>query len=275
MRARGTRLARWTGRAACLALLALGTGCVSETREAEIGREMAQTVNTHIPLVRDPILNAYVSSLGRLLATSSSRPKLEYRFFIINSDQVNAFALPGGFIYVTRGLIERTENGGELAAVLAHEIGHVASRHGVQKLQRHLRTGSLVNLLYTLFLGGEPEILRQNATQLAGMLWSASHSREDEAQADRLAVEYLIRTGFDPQAMLSLLETLVEDEAGHQGEISGWFSSHPMTTERITATREVISSGLKATPRGERLFLASYPSFLERLEALPPAPDAP
>ena len=103
---------------------------------------MAAQVTQQLPLVEDPLLNAYVRRLGLLLAGESERPGLEYEFYIINSAMVNAFALPGGHIYLTRGLIERTENGAELAGVLAHEIGHVAARHGIQKLERHLRTGS-------------------------------------------------------------------------------------------------------------------------------------
>src|SRR5690606_18559669 len=140
-----------------------------------------------------------------------ARPELEYHFYLIDSPVVNAFALPGGHIYLTRGLIERTRSGAEFAGVLAHEIGHIAARHGVQKLQRYLRTGSLVNVLYETLLGGEPELLRENSLQLATCVWSARHSRQDERDADRLAVHYLARSGVDPHAVLSLLETLMRE----------------------------------------------------------------
>ena len=144
-----------------LVLLALlSTSCVSEQREQEMGDMMAADINAQLPLVGDPVLNAYVGSLGRVLASVSERPNLEYRFYVINSSSVNAFALPGGHIYLTRGLIEHTRTGSELAAALAHEIGHVAERHGVDKMQRQLRTGSLVSVLYNVFLGGEPDLLR-------------------------------------------------------------------------------------------------------------------
>ncbi|HET7321572.1 MAG TPA: M48 family metallopeptidase, partial [Longimicrobiaceae bacterium] len=185
---------------------------MSRAREQQIGRTMAADVNQQIPLLDDPIVNAYVSTLGLRLAAVSERPELDYHFYVIDSPVANAFALPGGYVYVTRGLIEQTEDGAELAAVLAHEIGHVAARDGVEKLERHLRTGSVVDLLYTLFLGGEPGIMRQNALEMAGVLWNARHSREDEAQADRLAVRYLQRAGFDPHAMVDILQTLMQDE---------------------------------------------------------------
>jgi beta-barrel assembly-enhancing protease len=262
-------------------LLLLG-GCISETREQQLGDEMAATINTQVPLVRNPLLNAYVSSLGRSIAAVSGRPDLDYRFYIVNSAQVNAFALPGGHIYITRGLIERTSNGSELAGVLAHEIGHVVERHGVQKLERHLRTGSLVNVLYSIFLGGvggEPELLQRNALQFAGVVWNASHSREQEEAADRLAVQYLIDAGVDPHGVLTLLETLLDEErADASSPAASWFSTHPLTETRIAQTRQEIQSELgdegQLVALHAELEFTSYPAFLRLVAALPPAPDA-
>jgi beta-barrel assembly-enhancing protease len=259
-------------------LILLAGGCISEEREQEIGDSMAADINRQIPLIREPLLTHYVSTLGNSIAEVSDRPGLEYNFYIINSAMVNAFALPGGHIYVTRGLLERTETGKELAGVLAHEVGHVAARHGVQKLQRHLRTGSVVNMLYNLILGGEPALLRQNSLQLAGVVWSASHSREDEQEADRLAVEYLTRAGIDPEGIVTLLETLMEDGAEDTSRIAGWFSTHPMTHERIEIAQSEIDQVDQlefgsVTPALDRR-IASFPVFLRLLSALPPAPDA-
>jgi beta-barrel assembly-enhancing protease len=260
-----------------LALLSF-PGCISEGQEQELGDEMAATVNQQLSLVRNPLLNAYVSSLGRAIAAVSGRPGLNYHFYIINSEAVNAFALPGGHVYVTRGLIERTRTGPELAGVLAHEIGHVVKRHGVEKLQRHLRTGSLVNVLYSIILGGEPELLHQNALRLAGFLWTANHSREDEQEADKLAVQYLIRAGVDPNGMLTLLQSLLKVEQADSTTVaSAWFSSHPLTASRIVQTQAEIKDDLKdvhAASGTEAMKFASYPAFLRLVGALPPAPDA-
>ena len=255
--------------------LALG-GCISESKEQALGDEMAANVNSQLPLVRNPLLNAYISSLGRAIASVSGRPELDYRFYIINSATVNAFALPGGHIYVTRGLIQRTDSGAELAGVLAHEIGHIVERHGVEKLQRHLRTGSLVNVLYSITLGGEPAILRQNALQLSGFLWSASHSREDEEEADRLAVEYLFHAGVDPEGIVSLLQTLLVEERTEGDVLGAWFSTHPLTASRIVQTRAEIRDArgeIAAAGDGAVLRFTSYPAFLRLLSALPPAAD--
>ncbi|MEX2572265.1 MAG: M48 family metallopeptidase [Gemmatimonadota bacterium] len=217
-------------------LLLTSAGCISEERELEIGNAMAAEVNPRLPLIEDPILNAYVYGVGRRLAVVSERPDLPYHFYIINSDVVNAFALPGGHVYLTRGLIEQTRDGSEFAGVLAHEIGHVAARHGVQKLQRELRTGSLVNVLYNLILGGEPDLLRENSLQLANVVWSAQHSRGDEKEADRLAIRYLLRAGVDPEGVVTLLQKLLSEERRSRdepGRVQNWFSTHPLTADRI------------------------------------------
>lgn len=235
---------------------------------------MSAEINAQLPLLEDPLLHAFVNRLGRTLAEVSERPDLDYNFYIINTELVNAFALPGGHIYLTRGLIERTRNGPELAGVLAHEVGHVAARHGVQKLERHLRTGSLMSLLYRLVLGREPALLRQNSLELAGVLWNASHSRADEEEADRLAVGYLVAAGVDPRGVVSLLESLLEEERGDTGMVANWFSSHPMTQTRIQVASEEIEEELgDASPEIE-LRLSSYPAFLRRVESLPPPPEA-
>lgn len=259
-----------------LLVLLLFGACVSEAREQEMGDLMAIDINAQLPLVHDPVLNAYVTSLGTALARVSERPGLEYRFYVINSPTVNAFALPGGHIYLTRGLIEQTRSGGELAAALAHEIGHVAERHGVDKMERQLRTGSLVSMLYKLILGGEPDLLRRDALQLGGTLWSARHSRESEQEADARAVEYLILAGLDPLAMVSLLQKLVAVESQDSSAVSAWFSTHPLTHERIAEAEVEIESSRRQVSAIDDEPLAllpetlkRYPLFLERLASLP------
>jgi beta-barrel assembly-enhancing protease len=249
-----------------LALILTAAGCISEEREQEIGDTMAGDVNPHLPLIRDPLLNAYLHSVGGQIGQVSARPDLEYRFYIIDTDVVNAFALPGGHIYVTRGLIRSTQTGEQFAGVLAHEIGHVAARHGVAKLQRHLRTGSLVNVLYNMILGGEPALLRDNSLYMADQVWSARHSRRDEKEADRLAVKYLLRSGVDPHAVIDVLEALHEEEQA-QDDATGawsntaWFSTHPLTANRIRETRAHIEKLGPQTPQVLTLDLDGFDMF--------------
>ena len=259
--------------AAALALPLLA-GCISEEREVALGNQIAANVNARIPLVEDAPLNLYVTDLGRMIAKHSARPDLRYHFYIVDTDGINAFALPGGHIYINRGLIERTRNVSELAGVLAHEIGHVAARHGARNLQRQLRTGGLSGLLWRAVVGRDP-LLDQEALKLGGQIWLASHSRHDEAEADRLAVRYLIDTGVDPRGMLTLFTHLLEEEQRYpqMAGDDGWFATHPATAQRLELTRQQIRTVL---PEGSGGKLAdnnaSYPRFLQRLSDLPPPP---
>ena len=256
-----------------VALLPVLAGCVNEQREKELGAQIAANLNTRIPLVRDAPLNLYVNDLGRLVAKHSARPDLEYRFFIVDTDQVNAFALPGGYIYVDRGLIQRTSNVSELAGVLAHEVAHVALRHGARNLERQMRTSGMSSLLYRKILGSGP-LLDQQALQIGNQLWTASHSRNDETAADREAVKYLIATGVDPNGMVELFQELMREEhANPQAQSAEWFSTHPNTARRLALTTQTIQ---ELTPRARQPQLArnnaSYPLFLARIQTLPPAP---
>jgi Putative Zn-dependent protease, contains TPR repeats len=259
---------RFRGFVPCLIAVLLGfAGCVDEQQEQELGDALAADLQEHLPVVQDPQIDAYVNEMASNLALVSSRPDLDYAVYIINSQMVNAFALPGGHIFVTRGLIEQTGSGEELAGVLAHEIGHVASRHGVQKLQRELRTGSLVGMLYNLFLGGEPELLQSQPLEMAGTLWSARHSREDEREADQLAVEYLIAAGVDPSGIPTLFEQLIEHEQEDPGLAQEWFSTHPLTASRIAQVERAIAEA--DTGSVENKTFPAYGTFLRRLRAIP------
>ncbi|MDB4949353.1 MAG: hypothetical protein JWM27_2002 [Gemmatimonadetes bacterium] len=271
----GTRAGLRAARGLALGVVALGlAGCVSDRQEQQLGDRVAAQIDAQVPMVHDAPLALYVSNLGGMIARHSDRPDVKYRFYIVDTDQVNAFALPGGHIYINRGLIERTRNVAELSSVLAHEIGHVAARHGARNLQRQLRTSSLVGVLYEMILGREPEILNQDALNLGGALWSASNSRADEAEADRLAVKYLIRTGVDPSGMVQLLRRLMREEREHPepGNQVAWFSTHPTTESRVVNAEREIRADLPLGPRSLALDNASFPAFLKRMESLPPPP---
>jgi beta-barrel assembly-enhancing protease len=265
-RARAARPLR--GAAVLAAALALG-GCVTEQREVALGNQIATQINMQVPLVQDVPLNLYLNDLGGLIARHSGRPGLQYHFYIVDSPSLNAFALPGGHIYVNRGLIERTSNVSELAGILAHEIGHVAARHGAENLQRQMRTRSMASTMYQLILGRKP-LLDQEALDLGGALWAAQHSRADEAEADQLAVQYLVNTGVDPRGMLSLFSALWEEEQQVAGtEAVSWFSTHPGTAARMQATRQQIRA-LPPPPKPLATNNDSYAAFLRRMAQLPP-----
>lgn len=272
---RGIRRARvMRVRAAALGLLLLPAlaGCVSEAREQELGSQIAANLNARVPLVQDVPLSLYVNDLGQLIARHSARPDLQYRFYIVDNEAVNAFALPGGYIYVDRGLIERTQNVSELAGVLAHEIAHVALRHGAQNLQRQMRTSSMSNLLYRTILGRGP-LLDQQALRLGNQLWTSAHSRQDETAADQEAVKYLIAAGINPQGMVRLFNGLMHEERADPRQTNlEWFDSHPATANRLRATETAIAQLMPSPAPRLADDNASYPLFLARVQMLPPAP---
>lgn len=261
---------RTVRRAALLAaLVALLPGCVSEEREVAIGDQIAAQINSRLPLVQDAAVNAYVGEMGRSIALRSARPHLQYHFYVVDTPTLNAFALPGGHVYVNRGLLERTRNASELAGILAHEVAHVAARHGARSLQRQLRTRSMAATMYHLILDRKP-LLDREALDLGGALWNASHSRRAEVEADRLAVGYLVESGVDPRGMLTLFRALQEEErrAG-AGEQVSLFATHPGTPRRIEATRAKVR---ELAPRGaEELAVndVAFDRFQKRLRALP------
>jgi predicted Zn-dependent protease len=214
------------------------TGLMSERQEAETGRQSDAEVRQQFGGgYQDAALQRYIDGLGRLLASTSERPEVRFTFTILDTPVVNAFALPGGYVYVTRGLLALAGSEAEAAGVLAHEIGHVAARHAAERYSE-----AMVAQLGALGLGlltGSPEL-----AQLAGtgaMVWLQSHSREQEFEADRLGVRYLSRANFDPEAMASFLSRLEANAAleatiaGHPGtqDKLDIMATHPRTPDRV------------------------------------------
>jgi predicted Zn-dependent protease len=258
---------------AALALAASACG-VSEDQEVALGRHNAEEINAHLPLVRDAAVTAYVDSLGMAIARTTPRAELQWRFFVVNSPQVNAFALPGGFVYVNRGLIERAERLDELAGALGHEIGHVVRRHSVRQLEKQRGANVAVALGCTLTRLCEGDVAR-TAIQVGGAALFARYSREDEAEADSEAVVNVVRAGIDPRGIPSLFERLLEERRTSPMRIEAFFASHPMEEDRIRATRREIAALDPARLDGLRRDDEAYQRFKARLASLPPAPEVP
>jgi predicted Zn-dependent protease len=261
------------GCASALLLSALLLGCeVSQDEEVQLGRRNAEQVDAQLPLVRDPVATSYVQQLGTSIARTTERSDLEWRFRIIDSREVNAFALPGGFIYVNRGLIERTDQLDELAGVLGHEIGHVVQRHSVQQLEKQTKTGVAVEIGCRLTDLCNSDVARA-AIQVGGAALFARYSRQDEAEADSVALEYVIDAGIDPRGIPSLFEKLIEERRRSPMRIEGFFASHPLEEDRIVATQREIASLDPSTLQGLRQDDPSYQQFKAHLAALPRSPE--
>jgi len=245
---------------------------VSQDEEVELGRRNAEQVDAQLPLVRDPVASNYVQALGTSLARATARQDLEWRFRIVDSRQINAFALPGGFIYVNRGLIERAERLDELAGALAHEVGHVALRHSARQIEKQTKTGVAVELGCRLTDLCNSDVARA-AIQVGGAALFARYSRHDEAEADSEAVQLVIDAGIDPNGIPALFQRLIEERRRSPARIEVFFASHPLEEDRIVATQREIEALAPSLPPGLRQDDPSYQAFKAHLASLPRAPE--
>jgi len=223
-----------------------GINIYSLEKEIGLGKGLAQEVERQAKLIDDPVISEYVNRIGQNLVRNSDA-KVPFTIKVIDSDEVNAFALPGGFFFVNSGLILKAENEAELAGVMAHEIAHVAARHGTRQATR----GQIVNYgsIPLIFMGGWAGYAVRQAAQLAVPLGFLKFSRGFEREADMLGLQYLYKTGYDPTSFVDFFEKIQAMEKKKPGTIASVFSSHPMTSKRIRAAQEEIQGDLKPQPQ--------------------------
>ena len=245
---------------------------VSQDQEVAIGEETAQQIGEQLPLVDDPYITSYINELGDTIASRTSRSDLDWHFFVVNSHQVNAFALPGGFIYVNRGLIEATTRADELAGVLGHEIGHVIQRHSVDQMKNQQKVGAVAALACTLTNICDSQ-LGQVAVSVGGNAVIARYSRADEFEADSEAVENVLKVNIDPEGIPSLFEVLMAQRNREPTIVEGWFATHPLEESRIEHARSLIERSGADQAAGLMQDLPSYAEFKRRIELLPEPPQ--
>jgi predicted Zn-dependent protease len=205
----------------------------STEKEVKLGRELAAEVDRQAKFIDDPMITEYVNRVGQNIVLHSDT-KIPFTIKVIDSDEVNAFALPGGFFYVNKGLILVADNEAEVAGVMAHEIGHVAARHAVENqtkasLLEYLAMGT------SIFLGGIPGMIYQNTAGLGLLGIFMKFSRSAEEEADKLGVQYMYAAGYDPSAMATMFEKLEAKNKKKPGLISRAFASHPAPPDRRAA----------------------------------------
>ncbi|HET9452728.1 MAG TPA: M48 family metallopeptidase, partial [Gemmatimonadaceae bacterium] len=189
-------------------LLVTATACgISTQQEIQMGAEYAAQINAQLPIVQDAEVNRYVNVLGDSIARLADGRGIDYNFYVVNDASINAFAVPGGFIYVNRGLIDKTQNLSQLAGVLGHEIGHVVRRHSVQQMEK--AQGANIGLVLGCTLinvcGGD---LAQAAINVGGSALFAKFGRDDEREADRDAVASVVRAGIHPKGIPEMFQIL-------------------------------------------------------------------
>ncbi len=206
----------------------------STEREVELGVAMAKQLEKQVKLVEDPLVQERVQSIGKKIAAVSDRKDIDYSFKAIADDEVNAVSLPGGFVYVNKGLIDRVDNDAELAGVLGHEVGHIVARHSIKKLQA--MTGYSWARLASIFVpqAGPARVTADMAfTELF-----LGYGREDELLADQLGTRYSKRAGYNPKAMISFLEKLQEHNRRKPLQPKNYLKTHPYVPDRIRVVKE-------------------------------------
>jgi predicted Zn-dependent protease len=224
-------------------------GLMSEQDELRLGAQIHQQVLQKYRLVNDPAINEYVQNLGERLARSSRRPNIPYRFYVIDDPAVNAFSIPGGYVYVNTGLLRITQGEDELAAAMAHEVGHVVARHGLRNIKKAQRTAILFGILG---VGADIATGGSGVGRAAGELLAAGvitkNSREFEREADYLGLYDMSAVGYDPEGMVRVFQRLAgATSAGKSPVGGGIFASHPDSGEREHNTEAEIREHLAGT----------------------------
>lgn len=253
-----------------LAVTVAGCG-VSTQQEVALGAQYSQQINSQLPIVQDPEVNRYINVLGDSIARLTSRGDLEWHFFVVNSPEVNAFAVPGGYIYVNRGLIDRAKNLSQLAGVLGHEIGHVVKRHTIKQMQQQqgAQVGVTLGCVLLNVCGSE---IAQAGINIAGGAIFAKFSRDDETQADEVGIDNVVRAGISPKGIPEMFQILLNERQADPGAVELWFGTHPTEESRISDTQAIINKIDPAIIRSLTYDSPRFHDFKQRVQALPAPP---
>jgi predicted Zn-dependent protease len=259
---------------AVLAFTLTAGGCAHVTPEQEVdmGAQYANEIAKQLPLISDPEVVRYINVLGDSIASVTARRDLDWHFYVVDSREVNAFAVPGGYIYVNRGLIERTEKMHELAGVLGHEIGHVVKRHSVKQMEKAqgANLGITLGCILTGVCGapGAGDVINIGANAVF-----AKFSRADETEADVEGFHYVVRAGINPQGIVTMFQRLIQERQVRPSGVATWFATHPLEEDRIANVQRMINQ----IPAAQRANLTedsqNYQRFKRRLQSLPPSPQ--
>jgi predicted Zn-dependent protease len=248
---------------------AVAINLFSVQQDAEVGRQAAQDAERQLPMLRDGTTEGYINAIVQRLAAVAPGPRFPYRARVVNAADINAFALPGGYVYVNRGLIEAVRNEGELAGVLAHEMAHVAQRHGTSQATKAYGAQMGVGLLGQL-LGGRDQRLGVGEQIMGSLGLNAlfmKFSRNAESEADRVGAQMMSRAGYDPMAMANFFDLLAAQQRGNPSAVSQFFSDHPSPQNRSASIRALAAQ----LGRGRGTQVGGLQTVQARLDQMPAA----
>jgi beta-barrel assembly-enhancing protease len=251
---------------ACAVATASAIALISVEEEIEIGRQTQVEVRRRVPELHDAAVVNYVRGIGRRLAMRTTGARYPYSFTVANQREINAFALPGGPVWIHRGAIEAAANEAQLAGVLAHEIAHISQRHAAERITKELIANGLIGTMGAL-LGNDRSAQRAQlgARVLAGG-YMLKFSRQDEREADHAGAVIVRRAGWDAREMVGFMEMLAREHAKKPRDVAAFLSSHPAPAERAARLRQSVrSGGVKDT--------AAFRNIKARLQKMPRAPD--
>ena len=249
-----------------------GFNLFSVSQDVELGRQSAAQIERQIPILRDYEVASYVSRIGARLARVAPGPRYPYQFRVANLSDINAFALPGGYIYVHRGLIEHVRTEGELAGVMAHEISHVALRHQTNQVSKAYLARAGVGILAHLFGGDAPSSQVMEAVGGLGLnTLFLRFSRKAEEEADVVGAQTMARAGYDPGEMANFFETLRQEAGRYPSKAEVFFSDHPSPVNRAARIRQeaaFVRADRRAPPAGDLRYVQSLLRRLPKASSL-------
>ena len=213
-----------------------GFNLISIEEEWQMGAQISQEVASQVRFNNDPAVNAYIRNMGQRIVAQAAPPfnQLPWQFHVVEDESINAFAIPGGHVYVNTGLIKNADNASELAGVMAHEISHVLARHSTEQLSRQYG----LSVIASAVLGQNPSQVAAIAAQIAATGAIARFSREAEREADEIGIHAMAAAGYNPLGMATMFEELLEHQQSQPSRVEQFFSSHPLTQERVRDARK-------------------------------------
>lgn len=243
-----------------LAVVSLSAACAVSTQQAaQIGAQQAAQLNQELPLVRNATADQFVEQLGQRIVSQTPYAGQDFEFNLYRSDEVNAFALPGGFIYVSTGLVDAAANVSELAGVLAHEVAHVTLGHSAEQMSR-AQNANLGAGLLCIFTSACQSGAGRAAINAGGTAYLAKFSRAAERESDLTAIQYVVASGIHPQGLVTMFEKLARLSRSSPGLLNAWFSSHPMAEDRAEYVRARIA---QIPARSLNGLMTNSPSFTQ------------